>query len=103
MKDVSTVLVQGLLGVALALNAGASASAALRVGASRIDITPPTNAANPTGKYEHERLYVRAIVLDNGTARAVLIGADQSGMPEEAWKAASQQIAADVDCPVSNI
>jgi hypothetical protein len=49
-----------------------------RVGAARVDITPPADPANPpSGKYAHERLYVRAIVLDNGSARAALIGADQ--------------------------
>jgi hypothetical protein len=46
---------------------------------------------------------VRAIVLDNGTARATLIGADQGGLPEGVWKAASKQIAAELNCPVENI
>jgi hypothetical protein len=52
----------------------------LRVGAARIEITPPADPAHPpTGKYAHAHLYVRAIVLDNGSARAALIGADQAG------------------------
>jgi hypothetical protein len=46
---------------------------------------------------------VRAIVLDNGSARAVLIGADQAGLPEIVWTTASKQIAKEVDCPVPNI
>ena len=53
----------------------------LRVGAARVDITPASDPQNPpSGKYEHEKLYVRAIVLDNGSSRAALIGADQSGL-----------------------
>jgi neutral ceramidase len=84
--------------------AAARGQAALRVGAARVDITPPADPANPpSGKYAHERLYVRAIVLDNGTARAALIGADQGGLPEGVWKAASKQIAAELNCPVENI
>ena len=76
----------------------------LRVGAARVDITPPADPANPpSGKYAHERLYVRAIVLDNGSARAALIGADQGGLFEGVWTAASQQIAAELNCPVANI
>jgi hypothetical protein len=76
----------------------------LRVGAARVDITPASDPANPpSGKYAHESLYVRAIVLDNGSARAALIGADQAGLPEAVWQAASKQIAAELNCPVENV
>jgi len=76
----------------------------LRVGAARVDITGPTDPANPpAGKYEHERLYVRAIVLDGGATRAALIAADQGGLGEAVWAAASKQIAAELNCPVANI
>ena len=76
----------------------------LRVGAARVDITPPADSNNPpSGKYAHERLYVRAIVLDTGAARAALIGADQAGLSESVWEAASKQIAAELNCPVENI
>jgi hypothetical protein len=55
-----------------------SQSAALSVGAARVDITPaPKPDWPPSGKYDHEKLYVRAIVLDNGVTRAALIGAEQ--------------------------
>lgn len=81
-----------------------SAQGALRVGAARVDITPAADPAHPpSGKYAHEKLYVRAIVLDNGTARAALIGADQGGLSEVIWQSASQQIAAELNCPVENI
>jgi neutral ceramidase len=79
-------------------------AAKLRVGAVRIDITPPADPAHPpSGKFEHEHLYLRAIVLDNGSARAALIGADQAGLPEIVWTTASKQIAKELDCPVPNI
>jgi len=74
------------------------------VGAARVDITPQADPANPpSGKYAHERLYVRAIVLDNGAARAALIGADQAMLPDSVWKPASKAIAAELDCPIENI
>ena len=77
---------------------------ALRAGAARVDITPAADPANPpSGKYLHERLYLRAIVLDNGTTRAALIGADQSMLFENVWAAASKQIAAQLSCPLENI
>ncbi|HEX4593190.1 MAG TPA: neutral/alkaline non-lysosomal ceramidase N-terminal domain-containing protein [Bryobacteraceae bacterium] len=76
----------------------------LRVGAARVDITPPVNPEYPpSGKYEHEHLYVRAIVLDNGLTRAALLNADLGNMPEEVWTNASKQIAEELKCPAENI
>jgi len=76
----------------------------LRAGAARVDITPPVNPAYPpSGKYEHEHLYVRAIVLDNGLNRAALLNADFGNMPEDVWTSASKQIADELKCPVENI
>jgi Neutral/alkaline non-lysosomal ceramidase, N-terminal len=104
MIDKKSVLPRSLLALTLWFVCATAVAANLRVGAARVDITPPADAANPpTGKYAHEHLYVRAIVLDNGSARAVLIGADQAGLPEIVWTTASKQIAKEVDCPVPNI
>jgi neutral ceramidase len=90
--------------MALSFGVMANTPAVLQVGAARVDITPPADPANPpSGKYEHERLYVRAIVLSNGSGRAALIGADQSGLSEQTWTLASKQIASELDCPVANI
>ncbi len=76
----------------------------LRVGAARVDITPPVNPQYPpSGKYEHEHLYVRSIVLDNGVTRAALLNADLGNMPEDVWANASRQIAEELKCPVENI
>ena len=55
------------------------AQGTLRAGAARVDITPADPYRPPSGKYAHEKLYVRAIVLDNGSTRVALIGADQAG------------------------
>ena len=76
----------------------------LRAGAARVDITPPVNPEYPpSGKYEHEHLYVRAIVLDNGLSRAALLNADFGNMPEDVWANASKQLAEELRCPVENI
>jgi len=67
-------------------SATASETASLQVGAVRVDITPVADSTSlPSGKYEHEQLYFRAIVLDNGITRAALIGADRSGLSEQLW------------------
>jgi neutral/alkaline ceramidase-like enzyme len=98
--ELSVVLVCSLCwGAAISAQQGP-----LRVGAARVDITPPADPAHPpSGKYAHEKLYVRAIILDNGSARAALIAADQGGLSDTIWQAASQQIATELNCPVANI
>jgi hypothetical protein len=96
-----------LLGVGVVTPAPGAAAAqhgSLRAGAARVDITPPVNPEYPpSGKYAHEKLYSRAIVLDNGATRAALIGADLSGLGEEIWSTAAKQIAQELGCPVENV
>jgi hypothetical protein len=88
----------------LASPALADEAGSLRAGAARVDITPAGDPAFPaSGRYAHERLYVRAIVLDNGTTRAALVGADLGGLGEEVWSPASQQIATALNCPPENV
>ena len=72
----------------------------LRVGASRIEytkLTPPP-ASPPSGKYEHEKLFVRAIVLDNGQTRAALITVDGN-----AGASARAKVAEELKCPIENV
>jgi neutral ceramidase len=98
------VLVFAALAILVLIGSQTMAQGSLQAGAARVDITPPADPANPpSGKYEHEKLYVRAIVLDNGSARAALIAGDQGGFSDEIWNAASKQVAADLNCPVANI
>jgi neutral ceramidase len=76
----------------------------LKVGAARVDITPPVNPAYPpSGKYDHEKLYVRAIVLDNGETRAALVGADLPDITNPIWSGAAPVIAKELNCPVENL
>lgn len=76
----------------------------LSVGAARVDITPPINPQYPpSGKYDHEHLNVRAIVLDNTVTRAALIAADIADITTELWEMTAPQIARELDCPAENI
>jgi hypothetical protein len=92
----------GAVGIAILLGtfemAGVTAAPAqpvqavgLRVGAARIDITPPA----PEGNKIRDRLYASAIVIDNGTTRAALIGADQISFGEPAWADVTRRVAAE--------
>jgi neutral ceramidase len=97
------LLCLGVIGLASLTSqaVAATASGSLRVGAARVDITPAGEAAS--SKYDHERLYIRAIVLDNGVTRGALIGADQGGIAEEIWQDAGKKIAAELGAPVENV
>jgi hypothetical protein len=96
-----------VLAVFLALapsNSFAANSGKLRVGAARVEITSLVTAAlPPTGKYDHEKIYVRAIVIDNGSTCAAILGADSSDMYEAVYAEAAPKIAAELKCPVANI
>jgi hypothetical protein len=71
----------------------------LRVGAAKIDITTEAVAAPATGKYDHERIYVRAIVLDNGVTRAALITEDVGALTETGIKLITEEL----NCPPENV
>ena len=84
----------------LAASANAVAATALRVGAAKVDVTQGSALPPVTPKYENERAFVRAIVIDNGTTRAALISVPGSDFN---WSAISKQVSSDLDCPVEQI
>ncbi len=93
------VLLLGFASAALPASA-----AGLRVGAAQVEITQFFKPdLPPTGKFDAEHLFVRAIVLDNGTTRAALIGMDQSGVQLGVWAKVSKEVAAELNCPQANI
>ena len=89
------VLLLAAAGAATCADAGP-----LRVGASRVEFTrlAPPPVVPPLGKYEHEKLYLRAIVLDNGVTRAALITVDGN-----APGSIPAKVAEELKCPVENV
>jgi hypothetical protein len=70
-----------------AFSAGGIKSGALMVGAAKVCINPPDNMFPAKGEYQdfigiHDSLFVRAIVMDNGSVTSALISMDMSGVPE---------------------
>ena len=103
LKDSIVVRTAAALALAFAFVSGAHAQ--LRVGAARIDITPPLYPGwqGPTGKFDNEHLYARAIVVDNGKTRAAILGVDQGGLANDVWDDASKRIASELDIPVDQV
>jgi hypothetical protein len=84
---------------------GAAECGPLRVGAARVDITPAADAALPMAGYAgrtqgfrgiHDRIYVRAIVLDDGVAQAALVVWETLFVPDAIWAETSRRMAAEV-------
>src|ERR1051325_4435559 len=66
----------------------------LRAGAARVDITPPANAALPMSGYAgrtqgfkgiHDPIYVRAIVVDDGSTLAAVVAWELIFVPDPVW------------------
>ena len=75
----------------------------LRVGAARVEVTSLTKPEYPpSGEFDHENLFVRAIVIDNGETRAVFVSCDGS-ISGESYKNLSPVIIEEIGCPAENI
>jgi neutral ceramidase len=64
----------------------------IRVGAAKVDVTPSGNEFPKNNLGVLDRLYARAIVLDNGAASAALITVDAGAIPDALWQTVSGQI-----------
>src|SRR4051794_35311255 len=86
-----------------AMAAYAADTGTLRAGAARVDITPDANVLPFPLTTIRDHLYARAIVLDNGVTRAVLVGVDLIGIDNDLWADSSKQISEELKIPVQNI
>src|SRR5262245_11564590 len=82
--------------------APAPGTGTLQVGAAKIDITPAADAALPMSGYAsrqegfkgiHDHIYVRAVVLSDGSRQAAIISWELIGVPTAAWEELSERIA----------
>ncbi len=90
--------------VLLGVHAGhAAPTETLRAGAVRIDYTPrgPQLPANFTGVLDP--IFVRTVVLDNGSTRAALVAIDAGALPPDIYKKVSSRAAAELKIPPSQL
>ncbi len=83
--------VAGLLVSFAALGAGVQRGN-FRVGAARVEITPAADAIPAPFKTILDKIYVRAIVLDDGSTQAAIVTADARNMEDDIWAAVSARI-----------
>ena len=79
------------------------AGAALRAGAARIDYTP--RGAPLPGNFIGvlDPIFVRTLVLDNGSTRAALVSIDAGAIPGDLYDKVSARAAAELEIPASQL
>ncbi len=99
------------LAFVLVLGAGLAMPAekgALRAGAARLEITPPADAALPMAGYAsrlegfksvHDKLYARALALDDGDSQAVILSLDLISVPEDFWRRMTERLTRETGIP----
>ena len=104
-------MIRSILGFAL-LAAAPALAGPLRVGAARLDITPAADAALPMAGYAgrtqgfrgiHDHVYVRAIVLDDGSTQAALVAWESLFVPDAVWAETSQRVASEAGIRPENL
>jgi len=75
----------------------------LRVGAARVDVTPTDSELPKNYLGVLDRLYARAIVLDNGASRVALLTVDAGMISDATWQAVTRQIETELRIPPTNV
>ena len=106
-KSISAILAIAAISLSLtpAVHAQPSgeAGAGLRAGAARIDYTPrgPQLPGNFTGVLDP--IFVRTLVLDNGSTRAALVAIDAGAIPGDLYAKVSARAAAELAIPTGQL
>jgi neutral ceramidase len=74
-----------------------------RAGAAKVDVTPAENELPKNIEGIHDRLYSRAIVVDNGATSAALITVDTGIIPDPLWKSVTRRIQQELGIPIQNV
>jgi hypothetical protein len=75
----------------------------LKVGTARVDITPLAAEMPAPFKTVYDRTYVRALVLDNGAARAAIVVLDVPAIQAGYFADLSRRISVEAQVPLPNI
>jgi neutral ceramidase len=103
MKRSIPIIITSLI-LMLAFSASAqTANLLFKAGAAKVDVTPQEKDLPKNIEGIHDRLYSRAIVVDNGETRAALITVDTGMIFEQLWKNVTQKIEKELGIPTENI
>ena len=78
-------------------------SSSFRAGAAKVDVTPSEKELPKNWHGILDRLYSRAIVLDNGASRAALITVDDGAVSDATWRTVTERVEKELGIPASNV
>jgi neutral ceramidase len=76
---------------------------ALKVGAAKSDVTPAQSALPQGYSNIHDKLFCRAVVIDDGSTSAALISIDQGMVSNDIYNKVTKQIEKEFGIPAMNI
>jgi len=80
-----------------------SMDAPFKAGAAKVDVTPLESELPENIEGIHDRLYSRAIIVDNGVTSAALITVDTGIIPDSLWQSLTQRIENELGIPFQNV
>jgi len=78
-------------------------ASAIKVGAAKVDVTPSQGELPKTYEGIHDRLYSRAIVIENGATSSALITLDAGGISDQLWQSVSERAEKELGIPAKNL
>jgi Neutral/alkaline non-lysosomal ceramidase, N-terminal len=99
----SVILAVFMIGNSLQCLGQSNKLASIKAGAAKVDVTPSADKlpANYEGIYD--RIYSRAIVIDNGISSAALITVDIGMMSDQIWTNLSKRVEKELGIPAKNV
>jgi hypothetical protein len=80
-----------------------SAQAMLRIGAAKVDVTPAEDALPQSFEGILDRIYSRAIVIDDGASLAALISVDAGAVPDAIWQEVAGRLERELDIAADHV
>ena len=97
------ILAGSMIGNSLHCLGQSNKLASIKAGAAKVDVTPSADKlpANYEGIYD--RIYSRAIVIDNGISSAALVTVDIGMMSDQIWTNLSKRVEKELGIPAKNV
>jgi neutral ceramidase len=103
MRTVQIILLAILIGILPSAACVQAAASPFKAGAAKVDVTPIESELPKNIEGILDRLYSRAIVVDNGETQAALVTVDTGIIPDTIWKSLTQRIEQELGIPAPNI
>jgi hypothetical protein len=103
LMNTRKILVSACVTAGLLFGLGITASAQLRVGAAKVEVTPDASMLPSPFLSVHDPLYTRAILIENGKTKALLMNLDVGKLSSNFYSKLSAEITSRYGIPADNI